>query len=123
MNPDGSLLDAINSSPESNNFTKLVVYIFPIVGFASSIPVYSIIVRYNLLENQICSKKWANFWAVLLPWIIVIPFYSGGYLNYFINWSTIIVNNLVNFIIPPIMYLRALNKYSTGKEIFICLSC
>lgn len=114
VNPNGSLLDAINGSPESNNFTKLVVYLFPIVALASGIPVYSIIVRYNLLENQICSKGWANFFGVLLPWIIMIPFYSGGYLNIFINWSTIVVNSIVNFILPPIIFLRALNRYSAG---------
>jgi len=36
------------------------------------IPVYSIIVRYNLLDAKVCGQGWANFWGVIFPWIISI---------------------------------------------------
>ena len=37
------------------------------------IPIYSIIVRYNLVESNICKPGWANFWGVLFPWLLSIP--------------------------------------------------
>jgi hypothetical protein len=42
-----------------------------------SIPVYSIIIRYNLIESGLCGKHWANVWAVLFPWVFSVPFYTG----------------------------------------------
>jgi hypothetical protein len=52
---------------------QITVYLFPLIAVASSIPIYSIIVRYNLIENRICSTRWANFWAVVFPWFLAIP--------------------------------------------------
>lgn len=53
------------------------VYAFPEVVLVSSIPVFSIIVRYNILESGLMGKHWANFWAVIVPWAIAVPFYTG----------------------------------------------
>jgi hypothetical protein len=47
------------------------------VSHFSGIPIFSIIARYNLVENRVCRKLFANFWAVVLPWVIAIPFYAG----------------------------------------------
>jgi hypothetical protein len=54
--------------------SKVCVYLFPIVVLLSSIPVFSIIIRYNLVENKICRKSIANFWAVIFPWILLSCF-------------------------------------------------
>lgn len=32
------------------------MYVFPFAGITTSIPIFSIIIRYNLLENEICGK-------------------------------------------------------------------
>jgi len=58
------------------------VYAFPEVVLVSSIPVFSIIVRYNILESGLMGKHWANVFSVLLPWIIAVPFYTGN-ITYF----------------------------------------
>jgi hypothetical protein len=57
---------------------QITVYLFPMIAVASSIPIYSIIVRYNLIENEICSARWANFWAVVFPWVLAIPLTAVG---------------------------------------------
>jgi len=56
------------------------VYAFPEVVLVSSIPVFSIIVRYNLIESGLMRKHWANIWSVLVPWVVAIPFYTGNIL-------------------------------------------
>lgn len=68
---------------------------------------------------------WANFWGVILPWIIAIPFYPGGGVAIFMNWTTLIVNSIVNFILPPIIFLKALKNHSEGEAervFFFCLT-
>jgi hypothetical protein len=101
------LIDKLNFYRPGGLVTEITVYLFPLIGMASSIPVYSIIVRYNLIENKICNKFWANMWAVVFPWVMVVPFYSGGLLTILITWSSLVVNSAVNFIIPPIIFIRA----------------
>ena len=36
---------------------RITVYAFPIITQLSSIPIYSIMIRYNLIENKICNKS------------------------------------------------------------------
>jgi hypothetical protein len=50
--------------------------VYPAV-LITSIPVVMIVVRYNFLRGNICSKPWAIFWSLILPWIIVIPFQTN----------------------------------------------
>jgi hypothetical protein len=50
------VLDVLNESPFSNRFTRLSAFIYPIVSIASSIPVYSIVIKYNLLETGLVNN-------------------------------------------------------------------
>jgi len=109
ISADGDLLSAIDSSGQGGLISSICVFLFPISVVATSIPIYSIIVRYNLLENQICNKPMANFIGVILPWLVTIPFYTGRGLEYVINWSTLISGGIINFIIPFWLYVRARN--------------
>jgi len=103
----GDLLSAIDASPQGGLVSSICVYLFPISVVATSIPIYSIIVRYNLLENKICGKPMANFIGVILPWLVTIPFYTGKGLSNVINWSSLISGGIINFIIPFWIYVRA----------------
>ncbi len=71
------ILTALNRQ-DATIFDQITVYLFPIIVVASGIPVYSIIVRYNLVENNICGLRWANFFAVILPWLLAIPLTAGN---------------------------------------------
>jgi hypothetical protein len=111
----GDLLSAIDASPQGGLISSICVYLFPISVVATSIPIYSIIVRYNLLENKICNKPMANFIGVILPWLVTIPFYTGQGLNNVINWSSLISGGIINFIIPFWLYVRA-RDYKNNLE-------
>ncbi|EGC28531.1 hypothetical protein DICPUDRAFT_51794 [Dictyostelium purpureum] len=91
-----------------NIITKISVYVFPFVVLASSIPVFSIVVRYNLMQNGLLPKWIANGIAVLLPWLIVIPFLTGNGLNLISNYSSIFFSSIANFVIPLLIYLKSL---------------
>lgn len=103
---DSDILSVINSSKYSNLLTQVLVYLFPIMILATTIPVFSIIVRYNLLQSKI-NKKGANFLAVVLPWLVVIPFLTGSGLNNVLNWGTLLFTSVANFVIPFAIYIKA----------------
>jgi len=104
---DGDILSVINNSKQSNGFDRALVYLFPLMVLATTIPVFSIIVRYNLLQNKVFPKGLSNFIAVVLPWIVVIPFLTGSGLNAIITWGTLIFASVANFIIPFLVYFKA----------------
>lgn len=97
------LLKAIETITSDTVLTKMAhvtVYMFPVVAFLSSIPVFAIIIRYNLLQNRICGKAVANFVAVVLPWLVSLPFYTGRGLSLVITWSSLVANGLINYVVP-----------------------
>jgi len=104
---EGDLLSTLDSG-NGGIIVAISVFLFPISVVATSIPIYSIIVRYNLLENKICEKPMANFIGVILTWLVTIPFYTGQGLLEVMNWSTLISNGLINFIIPFWLYINAM---------------
>jgi hypothetical protein len=67
------ILDQLNQS--GNTLARVTYFIFPFVVNLTSIPIVSIIIRYNLMVNGVvASKHWANFWSVVFPWLITIPY-------------------------------------------------
>eukprot|EP01059_Diplonema_ambulator_P037311 TRINITY_DN9809_c0_g2_i1.p1 TRINITY_DN9809_c0_g2~~TRINITY_DN9809_c0_g2_i1.p1 ORF type:complete len:694 (+),score=177.40 TRINITY_DN9809_c0_g2_i1:34-2082(+) len=89
-------------------FTKVLAYAFPIIALVTSIPIFSIIVRYNLLENNICRPFWANFWGALFPWIAAVALYAGNALNDTVNWAGLLTIVPLNFILPAWFYIKSL---------------
>lgn len=49
------------------------------------------------------------FWGVVAPWMVAFCFSQGTYFAGFINWSSLIVNGVVNFLIPLLLYLKAVS--------------
>jgi len=103
---DGDVLSVINGSHFANRLTRLLVYVFPVMILATTIPVFSIIVRYNLLQSGV-HKIWANLLAVALPWVVAIPLLTGDGLNDVLNWGTLLFSSIPNFIIPFVVYIKA----------------
>lgn len=113
FDPNGDLLSAINNSSSGVNHTiaQACVYIFPMVALMTSIPVFSIVIRYNLIANKICRKAFANFWGVIFPWLLSLLFYGGSGLLVLINWASLLVNGVVNFILPLVLFIIATRCY------------
>lgn len=112
---DQTLLNKLQDS--SSALAKFTFYFFPIVVDLTSIPVFAIMQRYNLLEAKVCSKGWANFIGVVLPWLVCIPFYTGSGFSEIINWGGIIFNSSINFVIPPLIYIAMVRKQTQRHQI------
>ncbi|KAM9966838.1 hypothetical protein ACTFIR_007073 [Dictyostelium discoideum] len=122
MSPNSTILSLINLSNKANIFSKLSVYLFPFIVLASTIPVFSIIVRYNLTQNKFFPTWIANLISIVLPWLIVIPFQTGDWLNIISNYSSLFFGSIANFIIPFILYIKCLkfknklNNYNNKQQ-------
>lgn len=105
------ILTAIDRSSDGSIFSQISVYLFPLIAVASSIPVFSIIVRYNLIENGICGPRLANVFAVVLPWVLAVPLSAGNTVfNDVSNYTSIAFLIPINLLIPFIIYIFAMRR-------------
>lgn len=93
--------------------SKIAVYLFPLVALVTSVPVFTIIIRSNLLRGRICNKYWAQVWASGIPWIIAMwvtmfSYYNLSHcanflhrvlqtsdqLNMFLNWTSLFLQSV-----------------------------
>ncbi|RYY33142.1 hypothetical protein EON62_04525, partial [archaeon] len=84
--------------------SKGLVYVFPLANLVSSIPVFCVIVRYNLINTEMCPLWLANFIAIVVPWALSLVFYSGNSLNDLLNWSSALLFVAINLVIPFALY-------------------
>ncbi|KAF9115503.1 hypothetical protein BGX27_007518, partial [Mortierella sp. AM989] len=102
---NSSLIQAISSSPDATVLSQIGGYTFPIAALITSIPINTIVIRYNLIQSGACNMLWANIFSGLLPWLVAIPCMTGSGLTTVINWSSLILVSAANFIIPFILYI------------------
>ena len=65
---------------------KICIYVFSISVIGFGIPLFSVVMRYNLYLGRMCSHKWALFWASIFPWIVSFTLYQGSAFFQFVNW-------------------------------------
>lgn len=106
------------SSWASGAFTDLLlrvsVYIFPVVAVVSSIPVFSIVIKYNMIENGF-SRTTGFVWAVLFPWTVGFPLlYMPNVLAQFVNFTSLIFVTFTDFVVPLALYINLQRRRRQG---------
>ncbi|KAF9403514.1 hypothetical protein BGX21_003330 [Mortierella sp. AD011] len=104
---DSSLIQAINSSPGATTLSKIAGFVFPIAALVTSIPVNTIVLRYNLIRSGTCNKSWANLLAVVLPWLFAIPGMTGSALTTAVGWCSLFFVSATTFVIPYVLFISA----------------
>ncbi|RIA89512.1 hypothetical protein C1645_824762 [Glomus cerebriforme] len=77
MDLASNIIAEIDKSSHRNIVTDIATFLFPLAVLLTSIPVYSIVVRYNLERSGLCERRMATLLSTFLPWIIVLLFQSG----------------------------------------------
>lgn len=108
IDSSGNLIPVLSTVGIPVILTKITTYLFPIVMLMPSIPVSFLVTEDNLVQNEVCGKRVAQFLAFIVPWFCAIPFLSGNGLFSFINWASLVFVSTANFIIPMVIYLRCL---------------
>lgn len=108
-NGNSNLLSLIDEGGISGIWqaSQIMTFIFPLANVLTSIPVFSIIIRYNMLQiHGIHVPVWmANLVAVVMPWVVAVPFYPGNTMDDIINWSSALFFVMLNLVFPLSMYL------------------
>ena len=113
-NSDNDLFNEMNEY--SGLLAKITVYLEPIIQNLTSIPVFSIVIRYNLLNTGF-NKFTANMWAIVFPWLVSIPLYNGNGFNDLCNWTGVIFAACL--VISFIFTLKhPLTQYNTFRRQF-----
>ncbi len=117
----GAEVLTVIDSPKAKEYgvwaiSRVMTYVFPVANILTSIPVFSIIIRYNLLQLKgLTVPVWlANVFAVVLPWVVTLPFYVGDSLDLLINWSSAIFFTLLNMLFPLAFWIAATRRTQRG---------
>ena len=94
--------------------TRVTAYLFSLGVIAPGIPVCSVTTRYNLFVGGVVGKKQSYFWACVAPWLVGWIFCQGELFANLLNWTSLVFNGLVNFLVPFLMYLTSLKFVHTG---------
>merc|ERR1712100_502133 len=98
------------SSPFWTTVLRVSVYAFPPVCLVSSIPVFCIIIKYNLQENGFSTRA-AFFWGVVFPWIAAFPLvHLPNVLAQVINFTSLVFVSFTSFIVPFVLYFKLQSK-------------
>lgn len=97
----------VMGAPNQPVITQVSVYIFSVGVIALGIPLFSIFIRYNLFVGGVCGSKMSAFWGAVFPWLVGFLLYQGQGFTLFVNWSALIVNGFINFVVPGIVYIKA----------------
>eukprot|EP00484_Ammonia_sp_Unknown_P025057 CAMPEP_0197043644 /NCGR_PEP_ID=MMETSP1384-20130603/19864_1 /TAXON_ID=29189 /ORGANISM="Ammonia sp." /LENGTH=332 /DNA_ID=CAMNT_0042474973 /DNA_START=25 /DNA_END=1020 /DNA_ORIENTATION=+ len=100
---------------------KISVYLYPIIQNITSIPVFCIIIRYNL-QNSGLSKYVSNFLSIIVPWLLAVPLFTGSGFTNLCDFTGIVLGSFVNFILPPYLYLLSLRMSGRKDAGIVMLS-
>lgn len=99
-----NLFTILNESKNGNILGKISVYLFPIAQNITMIPVLVIIIAFNI-KNFGINYRNSLIISSISPWIISILFFNGDGFNNICDWTSIFIT-IINFILPPIMYIK-----------------
>jgi hypothetical protein len=95
------------TTPRVTTVAKIGAFILPMAALLSGIPVFSIIIRYNLLQVGI-PLLLANVLGVAAPWALALVFFAGNQLRDLVTWSSALLFVVLNFCLPVALYLVVL---------------
>ena len=107
FNDAGSNMLVLLSSSKVNLVARVAAALFGVAIIGAGVPVFCIIVKSTLYTSGTCSAKMAVFIGCILPYLMSWTIYQGDFLISLLNWTGLIVNGLVAFILPLILCIKA----------------
>eukprot|EP00038_Savillea_parva_P026770 m.56106 g.56106 ORF g.56106 m.56106 type:complete len:587 (-) comp7652_c0_seq2:173-1933(-) len=104
-NSPSANLNSIFDNHAASLVVQISVYLFPVVAIVSSIPVFSIVIKYNCIENG-WRPTTSFLWGVVFPWAVSLPLlYQPGSLPSIINFTSLFFVSFTDFIVPWTLYI------------------
>lgn len=107
----------LKANPAIHGLVQLSVYIYPIFSIIASIPVFSIVIKYNMLETG-SSRGSAFAFAVIFPWLIAFPLLEmPNAMSQVINFSSLFFVTFTDFIVPLALYASLQRADRRGRDV------
>lgn len=106
---DENLFSKLNAG--GSKLGQATVTAYPMLQNFTSIPVFSILIRYNLIQSGL-DNLYASLIAVVLPWVLSIAFYTGSGFDTISEIGGLATSSVINFIVPGVIYLAARGRTS-----------
>jgi len=101
---DENLFSKLNAG--GSRLGQATVMAYPILQNFTSIPVFSILIRSNLVQSGLQPGQ-ATLIAVGLPWLLCIPFYTGRGFAIVSEYGGLVTSSVVNFVVPVVLFVIA----------------
>mmetsp|Transcript_48450 Transcript_48450/g.149689 ORF Transcript_48450/g.149689 Transcript_48450/m.149689 type:complete len:420 (-) Transcript_48450:61-1320(-) len=109
----GNLFSELNASGSVLN--RLSVSAYPILQNLTSIPVFSIFIKYNLMQLGWLQHTPATLVSFVLPWVLSILFYTGKSFEDISRVGGLVFSVIVNFLVPVSLGVLALRRARADK--------
>jgi hypothetical protein len=73
----------------------------------ASIPIFSIMMRYNLIEQKITGPCAAGLVSVILPWCLSVIFYCGTGFQDVVTFAGSFTSSVVNLLVPSFLLIAS----------------
>lgn len=90
--------------------TRLCSVLFGVFIIGSGIPTFLIMIRTSLYHGGVFNENVSLFFGAYLPFCLSWLLYQGNILLRVLNWTGLIVNSLVAFVLPLLLTLYAIEK-------------
>jgi amino acid permease len=102
------------SSSQVHFMTRICAAIFGTSIIGCGVPVFCVIIKTALYSGGVCSKPWSQFFGALFPYCLSWMLYQGTMLMTVLNWTGLLVNGMVAFILPLILALYASRRITAN---------
>jgi hypothetical protein len=109
-------LHAGTESPAWHEFIRVCAMLFAIGIIGLGIPVFCIMMRYNLMTAKVCSPWMATFWGNIFPWTIAWTMSQGDTAQKLMDLTGLTTNGFINFIAPLYLAYKAMDWVTPQVE-------
>jgi len=110
---DQTMFSKLNASGSA--LSRATVLVYPVLQNFTSIPVFAVLVRYNLIQDGV-PYLLATFIAVMFPWIMSVFFYTGKGFARISETGGLATSSVVNFVLPIALYCLAGSTWRKASE-------
>jgi len=116
---DNTMLSEMHhiKNPTLQHIAGVSVDVYAIAANLASIPIFSIMLRYNLVEQRLLGKRSAGFVSVVLPWVVSVLLYCGSGFQEIVQIAGSFTSSLVNLIVPSCLFLASQRAVSSGRSV------
>ena len=103
--PDNFL--AYLSAGNLGSTVQLTSNLFSFFVIGLGIPLFQVVMRYNLVNSGVVGSSTGKYVSTILPWGLSWLVYQGEGFCDLLNWCGLILNGLVGFILPILVSIKS----------------